>query len=256
MPTRDGYPEGVPCWVDLATTDVETATAFYATLFGWRWEEPESDTAPYWMAYQKDLPVAGAGPAPEGQPFNAWTTYIAVDDADTTAERIAAAGGRLAVGPMDVLDAGRLAIASDPTGAVFGVWESGEHKGAALVNEHGSLNWNELQTDAVDEAVSFYQKVFGHGRENSEGATRPYTLLSVEGREIAGVMTPPAPDIPNSWGVYFAIDDAEWAAATAEENGASILYGPVEAEGVGIFVGISDPTGASSSLIQLANEID
>lgn len=256
MPTRDGYAEGIPCWVDLATTDVETALAFYPTLFGWRFEGPADDEIPYWIAYQKDLTAAGVGPAREGQPFSVWTTYIAVDNADTTADKIVAAGGRLLTEAMDVVDAGRMAMASDPTGAVFGIWQSKANKGAQIVNEHGALNWNELQTTDVDAALTFYEAVFGYKHRTTDGTGGPYTLLSVGDREVAGVMAPPSPDIPNNWGVYFAVDNAAAARQTTKRTGGSAVTETMDVPDVGTFAVLADPTGAYFTVIQLAMEID
>jgi predicted enzyme related to lactoylglutathione lyase len=256
VPTREGYPEGIPCWVDLATTDVDSAKTFYESIFGWEIQEPQSEEVPYWMALKNGLPAAGIGPAPEGQPYSAWTSYLAVDDADATAATIREAGGQMITEPMDVLDAGRLAIAADPTGAVFGIWQSGEHKGAGIVNEHGALNWNELQTTDVDGAVSFYESVFGYTHRTVEGGTGPYTVLAVGDRDVAGVMTPPADDVPNNWSVYFAVDDATEARQRAQDAGGSAITETMDIPDVGTLVVLADPTGAAFVVIQLAMEID
>lgn len=256
MPTRDGYPEGVPCWVDLSTTDVDAALGFYTALFGWRFEERETDAAPYWMAYQRDLTVAGLGPAQEGQRLSAWTTYFAVDDADTTAPKIAGAGGHIVMGPIDVTDAGRVALATDPTGAVFGIWQSGTNNGAAVVNEHGALNWNELKTSDVERAVTFYEAVFGHGHRVTEEPEAPYTVLSVGDRDVAGIMMAPDGDIPPHWKIYFAVDDAAVAHRAAQEAGGSARGDTVEIPEVGTFAALTDPSGAEFSVVQLAFEID
>lgn len=256
MPTRDGYTEGTPSWVDLATTDVNAARDFYSALFGWEFEKSSAEGIPYWMATQKGHMAAGVGPAQEGQPISAWTTYFAVEDADTTADRITAAGGHMIMGPADIVDSGRLAVASDPTGAVFGIWEAKAHKGAGIVNEHGALNWNELQTSDVDTALDFYKEVFGHSVGETEGATTTYYVLNVGDRPVAGAMASPMPEIPNHWGVYFAVDDLEAAFARAKELGATHTYGPMEAPDVGTLLGIADPTGAHMTLIQLAQPVD
>ena len=256
MPTRDGYQEGIPAWVDLATTDVDAAKHFYAGLFGWEYQDPEDRSIPYWMAMRHGRMAAGIGPTQEGVSFSVWSTYFAVDDADATVEKIRNAGGQVVAAPMDILDSGRMAIAADPTGAVFGVWQSREHKGAGIVNEHGSLNWNELTSDDLDTALRFYKAVFGHETETSPGVSGPYTVLSVGGRGVAGAMQPPTEDIPNNWGVYFAVDDATEALDATLASGGRHVYGPMEKEDVGIFVGIVDPTGAMSTLIQLAHEMD
>lgn len=257
MPTRDGYPEGVPCWVDLGTPDIEGAKTFYAGLFDWEYTEQETESTPYIIAHRRGLRAAGMGSLPDVEMPTVWTTYLAVDDIDITAERIQDADGTLLMDPLNVRGSGRMTMGADPTGAVFGVWEAGNHFGAAIVNEHGSLNWNELTTDHMDRALGFYESVFGFTRAMTETPSgRPYAMLKVDEREVAGAMPPHQPNIPNSWGIYFAVDDAHAASETAEAGGGEVTFGPVEAPEVGVFVGLSDPFGAHFTVIQLASPID
>ena len=84
-----------------------------------------------------------------------------MQSADDTAAKVVDAGGKVLMGPMDVMDAGRTAIVSDPEGAVFCVWEPNRHRGATIVNEHGSLNFNNLNTHDADAAKAFYGAVLG-----------------------------------------------------------------------------------------------
>ncbi len=256
MPIRTEYPEGVPAWVDLGTPDVEQARAFYGALFDWEFREEPGD-GPYLTALGRGLPAAGIGPAQgKGQPA-AWTTYFAVDDADATAKRIGEAGGQVVLGPDDVGDSGRLAIALDPSGAVFGIWQAGKHIGAEIVNEHGGLNWNELLTDDIDRATSFYDTVFGFESDAEDwGEGRFYTTYKVGDRGIAGGAAKPDPAIPNHWSAYFAVNDARAAVDIAVANGGSVLREARDAEGVGIIARLADPFGAPFNIIQLANEID
>ena len=102
------------------------------------------------------------------------------------------------VPPMDVLDAGRMAIFSDPVGAVIGVWQPNAHKGAGIVNEPGTLTWNELVTTDTAAAQSFYDKVFGWGAVTHGEGPGAYTEFQVAGRSIAGMMERPAemPEMP------------------------------------------------------------
>lgn len=251
MPTRDGYAEGIPSWVDLVTTDVEGARSFYGALFGWEYRGEDVGSDPYTMAYRNGQVAAGLGPLQgEASPF--WTSYFAVDDADRTAHAIEEHGGHLLSGPGDVADAGRMAMATDPAGAVFGIWQAGRHFGAAIVNEHGGLNWNELITDDIDAVAPFYQSVFGYEVEPEDG----YRMFRVEGREVAGGGNKPRPDIPNHWNVYFAVADMPAAIAATESGGGAIVIEPREAEGVGVIARISDPQGAAFNIIELAVEID
>ena len=145
---------------------------------------------------------------------------------------------------------------SDPTGAVFGIWQAGTHFGAAIVNEHGALNWNELLSDDLPTALPFYEKMLRFTHKTSEGLNGPYTTLSIGDRAVAGAMPPPAEDIPNNWGVYFAVYNATDAMEAATENGGHILFGPMEVPEVGTIVWITDPTGANFTVIELATAVD
>jgi hypothetical protein len=59
------------------------------------------------------------------------------------------------------MDAGRMAVLADLEGAAFCVWQAGQHKGARIVNEPGSLNFNVLHTRDPAAAKRFYGALFG-----------------------------------------------------------------------------------------------
>jgi uncharacterized protein len=147
------YTPGMPAWVELATSDPEGARRFYRELFGWEFQTGSADSGQYTTCLVRGHTVAGiAGePAPAEIP-TAWTTYLASGDVDDMASRISAAGGRLTAEPVDAMDEGRMAIAVDPTGAVFGLWQADKHLGASLVSEPGAVSWTELQTGDLDMA--------------------------------------------------------------------------------------------------------
>src|SRR6188472_1776364 len=164
MPERDGYIPGVPCWVDTSHPDPAAAAAFYRDLFGWEVEDvmpPESEGA-YLVGRIRGGDVAAIGPVAEGAPATAaWNTYVWVESADATAEKVRAVGGTVLMEPFDVMDAGRMAVCADPEGAAFCVWQAKQHKGARVVNEHGAVNFNGLNTADADAAKAFYGAVFG-----------------------------------------------------------------------------------------------
>ena len=166
MADRDGYIPGVPCWVDSGQPDPEAAVDFYRGLFGWELEDtmPAGSPGRYFMARLRGGDVAAIGSLPEGAPaVAAWNTYIQVASADETAAKALAAGGSTVMEPFDVLDAGRMAMLADPEGAVFGAWQPDRMKGAQIVNEPGSVNFNGLHTRDVEAAKRFYGSVFGWG---------------------------------------------------------------------------------------------
>jgi predicted enzyme related to lactoylglutathione lyase len=192
------YPDGYFSWVDLTTTDLEGAKAFYAGLFGWEYLDipmPDSDAA-YSMAHFDGNLIAGLGPqspdmAEQGVP-PMWASYVKHDNVDAIAAKVTEAGGTLIMPPMDVMESGRMLLAVDPTGAVFGVWQPNQHKGANLVNQPNTLIWNELQTHDVEKAKAFYTSVFGWGSQVDENG---YVTFQVEDRTQAGMM-----QIQAEWG--------------------------------------------------------
>jgi predicted enzyme related to lactoylglutathione lyase len=165
---REGFPQGVPCWVDTAQPDPEAAVGFYGDLFGWEFEDrlplmPVGGAGGvYFVAQLGGRDVAAIGSLPDGDPQTpTWNTYISVDSADDAARRVESAGGRVLHEPFDVSDAGRMGVVADPAGAVFCVWQANKHKGAQLVNVPGSWNWSNLNAGDLEGSKSFYGAVFG-----------------------------------------------------------------------------------------------
>src|SRR5690348_2707569 len=179
MPERDGYIPGVPCWVDTSQPDPKAAVGFYSDLFGWEFEDvmPEGSPGQYFIGRIRGGDVAAVGSIPEGAPPMAmWNTYIWVESADATAVKVRDAGGKTLMEPFDVRDAGRMAVFADPEGAVFCVWQANRHNGARVVNEHGALNFNNLNTREVAGARAFYRAVFGWQTLTLDGGAEMWTL--------------------------------------------------------------------------------
>lgn len=253
MSTRDGYESGTPCWVDLMSPDVDASKTFYTDLFGWDAEDQfdEDGTRIYTNFLRDGQVVAGMGgqmPGMEGAP-PVWNTYVAVADVDETSKKVEAAGGTVMMPAMDVMDAGRMAIYADPTGAVISVWQAGNHKGADVSNETNTWSWNELMTRDVDAATAFYADVFGW---TYEGMEMPFgTYHVVEGGEEGGrgglmAMPPGVPDmVPNHWAVYFMVDDADATTERVRELGGQLVQGPDDVPGVGRIATVHDPMGGS-----------
>ena len=272
MPERDGYIPGVPCWIDSNQPDPKAAAEFYRDLFGWEVEDvmpPESEVR-YFMARIRGGDVAALGSIPSGAPPNAvWNTYIWVDDVDETASKVRDAGGTALREPFDIPSFGRMAVFADPEGAAFSVWQATGHKGARVVNEAGSLNFNGLGTRDVEGAKAFYGAVFGWQTLTVGGGNEMWTLPgygdhleeSTPGlREMVAEMGGPAgfedvvaslnpipddqPDVRPHWSVTFATEDADATAAKAAELGGTIVVPPFDAPWVRMTL-IADPAGAT-----------
>lgn len=254
MPKRTSYHRGTPNWVDLQTSDQEAAKTFYAGLFGWTYDDQPMPQGPvYSMAQIGQDNVAAIAPQPPemasaGAP-PMWNTYIAVDSVDDAVAKVEPAGGQVAMPPFDVMDAGRMAFVLDPGGAAVGLWQANQHIGATLVNEPGTVGWNELVTADPAASVGFYQQVAGMTTSVMEMGDGKYMLFEVNGQMVGGTTPPPMPGTPNHWHVYFMVAGADAAAAKADELGGSVLVAPFDTP-AGRMAVLHDPQGAMFSIMQ------
>jgi len=253
MSTRDErWEQGTPSWVDLSSPDPAASQEFYRSLFGWEIEDSGPEMGNYGMCLLGGRPVAGIGPQMGGGDAPpAWLTYLAVDDVEKTAEAIASNGGTVVAPPMDVGDAGRMAVAQDPTGAVFGIWQAGETIGFERFNEPGSVVWNEAMSRDPERAKEFYSAVFGYGYEAVEG--QPYWMLQAAAhhRTVGGIgaLEPNLPgDVPAQWRTYFLVGDTDAGAAKAGELGGTVVQAPVDTP-YGRMAVVTDPHGATFSIM-------
>jgi predicted enzyme related to lactoylglutathione lyase len=280
MPERDGYIPGVPCWADTSQPDPGAAADFYAGLFGWEFESvmPPDSPGEYLVGRIRGLDVAAVGSIPEGAPQMAmWNTYIWVDSADETAAKVRDAGGTVLMEPFDIMDAGRMGVFADPEGAVFCVWQAKQHRGSRIVNEHGAVNFNTLQTRDPEPAKAFYRAVFGWETLDLGGGGM-WTLpgygdhlaqsdpdIRERVSELGGptgfedvvaainVIRPDQGDMPANWSVTFGVDDADAIAGKAIGLGGKLLMAPFDAPWVRMAV-IEDPAGAAFIASQFVPE--
>jgi predicted enzyme related to lactoylglutathione lyase len=266
MSPQDRYIPGVPCWIDTAQPDPDAAATFYGGLFGWEFEDVTPDGSPtrYLIGRLGGRDAAGVASQSDGPP--AWNTYVWVDDADASAAKARAAGGSVLLEPTDVGDSGRMAVLADPDGAAFSVWQAAQHRGAGVVNEAGSLNFNDLNTRDVDAAAAFYGAVFGwellpigdgynvwalpgYGdflEERTPGMRQGMKEMGAPERfeDVVASVAPVEGDRPPHWGITFAVDDADATAARATELGGQVVAPPFDAPWVRMTV-ITDPQGAT-----------
>ncbi|MCX4749389.1 VOC family protein [Kitasatospora sp. NBC_01287] len=248
------YPPGTPCWVDLTVPDQQAALDFYRDLFGWQGQRGSEEFGGYAVLTLKDKPVAGImtamamGDTPP--PPTVWTTYLASADAEATATRITANGGTLLFPVMDVGTIGRMLVAADPTGAVFGVWQPLEFFGAQIVNEPGAVIWNELNTSDIKAATAFYKAAL-----DIDIAPMPempeYHGLKVDGRDVGGAqgLQHHPEGTPSHWATYFAVDDVDSTVDAAVRAGGSLLV-PAMDTPVGRMGALTDPQGGAFWLIK------
>ncbi|NUS24771.1 MAG: VOC family protein [Streptomyces sp.] len=246
-------PNGTPCWVSLMVHGLTTTQEFYGELFGWEFQPGPQQLGPYVRALLDGQEVAGIGQLPPDRHLPvAWTPYLASDDVDLTAETVRLCGGTVGVGPLDAGDAGRLAIGSDPSGAVFGVWQAGAHRGTGIAGVAGTPAWHELLTFETASVVKFYETVFGYDEEPVVSADFDYVTLRLADRLVAGIHgvgnSLPRDRGPH-WMTYFQVADADAAVDLLTTLGGHILKSPHDTPH-GRVATVSDPEGARFSVVE------
>lgn len=230
MVTRDTpWPEGTPCWVDLAVDDIDKAVNFYSGLFGWQIERGGADVGGYSLALVNGKQAAGIGPKMQPGTPTAWTVYLATENVDQAADKIAASGGEVRMPPMDVMDLGRMAIAADPDGGVFGLWQAGRHTGCQIANETGAITWNENMSRAYDRNREFYSSVFGYHFGDIQGGGIRYATLDLPHGMVGGIGELPEgvpADVPAHWMNYFSVANTDQAVAKVRDLGGQVVQEP------------------------------
>jgi len=279
MIERDGYPAGVPCWIDVVQPDLDATMAFYGDLFGWTYEIRTPEGVPQRYAYARvdGLIVGGLGGPPlSDAERSGWTSYVWVESTDDAIARVEPHGGTLLIPPVDIPRAGRPAVCADPEGAVFGLWQARENRGAQLVNAPGSWNFSELYTRDLGGAEGFYSAVFGweldqlemgggqkagmwrqpgYGeflarrdpeiRERQEADDAPAGFADAVA--LAYPISTDGPATDAHWGVTFAVADADAAFARAQQLGATVVVPLLDTDYTRMGV-VRDPQGAQLTL--------
>lgn len=241
---------GTPCWADLTTSDTAAARAFYAAVLGWQVQDLGPEFGHYALCSRDGHVTAGLGPATSPDQPTAWTTYLATEDVDKTTELVTANGGTVLMPPTDVAEQGRTAIAVDPVGATFGLWQAGRRIGAELVNAPGGLAWNDHQSRHPDEARAFYAAVLGYTYTALDG---PLDYATIDGAGPGGTVggigaaDPDQPAAPR-WNVYFAVDDADVSIDAAIARGGQLVDGPTDTP-FGRMATLQDAQGATFAVM-------
>src|SRR5256885_5001522 len=211
--TQMEHAPGSFCWIELATTDGPGAKKFYTELFGW--EAQDSPIGPdmvYTMLKLNGKDVGALfqkGEMMKDVPTH-WASYVSVNSADETVAKAKSLGGTIRQEAFDVMDVGRMAVITDPTGATFCIWEPKKHKGVGVKGETNSLCWNELLTNETDKAIDFYTKLFGWKTKTDSGAT-PYTEIINGEEHIGGDLRIVAPigDMPPHLALDVSLPDSD-----------------------------------------------
>jgi predicted enzyme related to lactoylglutathione lyase len=246
-----------PAWVELSSPDAAASRDFYSRLFGWEIEvSPDPQYGEYGMARVGSEAAAGIGPKQMPEAPTAWGLYIGTDDVDGLAQRVKDAGGTIIADPFDVGDQGRMAVFTDPIGAVISAWQ-GARMDTFATNRSNAFGWAELNARGLQRAIPFYESIFGWSHSTSDvgDGSPPYTQFEADGDQIAGAFEMgdniPA-QVPSFWMIYFNVDDVNATAEAATAAGATVTVPPQDYFG-GRFAVIRDPQGATFGLFKSAN---
>lgn len=245
------FDNGRFCWAELSTTDGQAAKEFYTTLMGWEAvDNPMGEGMVYTMLTVDGKNIGALYQDNSGKAPPYWGTYIASDNVDAAAAKVKELGGTLLAEPFDVMEHGRMAVVQDPTGAVFCIWQAKEHIGFGLVDDPGSVCWNELNTRDPKSAGAFYSGLFGYSLKASE-MPMPYTEMQLEGKSVAGMMEmgPEMEGVPPNWLMYYTVTSCDETLVKATSLGASVIMPAMDIPGVGKFAIIKDPQGAVFAFI-------
>ena len=244
---------GTFSWAELATTDQKAGVQFYRSLFGWDVnEQPIGPTEVYTMFTLRGKEVAAAYTMrPEERQHGApphWNLYVTVVNVDDTVKKAEGFGAKVLAPPFDVMDAGRMAVLQDPTGAIFQIWQAKQHIGAKILGEAGTLVWSELTTRDPKRAESFYTALFGWtAKHSSPAAPMEYTEFHNQGKPGVGMMAMPAKipaHVPSFWMPYFQVASCDASTDKAKQLGGNATVGPQDIPGTGRFAILTDPQGA------------
>jgi len=259
MTNIDKHPAGSFCWVELATSDQNSAKNFYGALFGWSPNDmPMGPGAVYTIFRLNGRDAAAVYTLRPDQVAQHvpphWMLYIQADKVDATAAKVPQLGGKVIVEPFDVFDAGRMAVIQDPRGAYFCLWQPNKSAGIGIGHVHGTLCWADLCTSDTQAAEKFYAGLVGWKFEAGQNDKSGYLHIKNGEHHIGGL--PPAEHLPTGvpphWLAYFWADDVDATANKAKEMGANLCVPPMTVEGVGRMSIIADPQGAVFAVFKSA----
>ncbi|HSG35336.1 MAG TPA: VOC family protein [Sphingomonadaceae bacterium] len=262
MATANGW----PIWYELMTRDPRIIAPFYKEVIGWT-IPAEGMTMPNGANYRQ---IERADGGHEGgvlafdqgmidagmQPM--WATYFCVDDVDATIAKATGLGARIHMSATTVPGAGRMAMLSDPQGAMFYLiapqppegmedYESGVFS----VDRVGCARWNELSTPDDIGAVAFYGALFGWNTDSSMdmGPMGQYRFIELAGEQIGAISPVLADGVPPNWLPYFRVADIRAARAAILAHGGSVVMDVHEVPGDEEIVIATDPDGAAVGFV-------
>jgi len=216
------------------TEQREALMSFYTSLYGWTWEVGDENMGYYSIANADGAPVMGLGQGPGGQ--GALVPYFGTDDINATAAKAAELGGTVFMGPMEVPGAGTMALVSDPTGAVHGLWQGGDFPGFGVVYEPNTVGWYDHASSDPAAAAAYYEGLTGHSIIEPAPGMR---VLTAGEQWFASISENQVPERPTAqWNPIYIVDTLAAARDKVRELGATVVLEemPVPGSAISVFV--------------------
>ena len=243
-------------WYDVMTTDTKAAATFYRGVIGWDVKDSGMADRSYALLSVDSTMIGGLMPIPEDARKSgvrpAWMGYIGVDDVDAYVGRVKKAGGTIHRGPEDIPGVGRFAVAGDPHGAGFMLFQPDSDQQPAPVRPGtpGHIGWHELYAGDRESAFAFYSGLFGWTKDTVvDTPAGPYQLFTTGGAPVGGMMTKPPHAAQPAWLYYFNVDAIDAAIGRVKADGGQILHGPMEVPGGSWIAQCRDPQGAMFAMV-------
>lgn len=239
---------GTFTWFELVTPAIDDAKAFYTETLGWTTSAMDMGDFEYTMLSAGQAPQGGIVAPPQPNTPSHWSSYLAVDDVDARAAKVAEHGGKVLVPPTDIPGVGRFALVADPQGALFNLFKGDSDDGGST-----EFHWNELWAADAEAVLPFYREVLGFEVETMTMPNGSYYVLKNADGGQGGIMSSPEKGAPPMWLPYVKLDDCDAAVARAQQHGGSVRSEPSTVEGIGRIAIVADRAGAALGLITPAS---
>ena len=242
-------------WQDLVTDDLEASRSFYSQLLGWSYEERTRLGKPYVLVKTRDGQIVAGMTEVErddpDQPIAQWVSYVQVEDVDSAAEAVRAAGGDILVAPLALDGVGRAALVTDSQGAPLGLVSfTIEIPAEAGLPDVGHFFWRDYLATEVQAALAFYEAFPGYAADTETSG--PVTLhvfrRRPNGRAVGGLVHVGEAPVRPSWLPYVRVEDPEALARRVPSLGGEVLLAPSPDVRKGTFAIVADPSGAAVAL--------
>ncbi|XHH08236.1 MAG: VOC family protein [Candidatus Bathyarchaeia archaeon] len=115
---------------EIPANDVEKIKKFYTELFGWKINKSPSmeyyniETVPMDEKGNLQRPGVNGGLYKREQPQQQALNYVYVESVEEYSKKVAALGGQVLVAKTEIPQMGWFAVAKDPEGNTFGIFET------------------------------------------------------------------------------------------------------------------------------------